>query len=88
MNEPRDARSGALYRLDPDHRHHLVADDVMVANGLAFSPDDRLMYWSDSRALTIWVFDFDAASGEVANRRVVRPPRAPSGRAGRRRGRR
>ena len=70
MNEPRDARSGALYRLDPDLRHHRVADDVMVANGLAFSPDDRVMYWSDSRALTIWAFDFDAASGEVANRRI------------------
>ena len=70
MNEPRDARSGALWRLDPDHGHHRVADDVMVANGLAFSPDDRLMYWSDSRALTIWVFDLDAASGTVANRRV------------------
>jgi L-arabinonolactonase len=70
MNEPRTARSGALYRLDADHRCHRAADDVMVANGLAFSPDDRLMYWSDSRALTIWVFDFDAASGEIANRRV------------------
>jgi sugar lactone lactonase YvrE len=70
MNEPRTARSGALYRLDADHRCERVADDVMVANGLAFSPDDRLMYWSDSRALTIWVFEFDATSGEVANRRV------------------
>jgi sugar lactone lactonase YvrE len=70
MNEPRTARSGALYRLDADHRCHRLADDVMVANGLAFSPDDQLMYWSDSRALTIWVFDFDATLGEVANRRV------------------
>ena len=70
MNEPRDARSGALYRLDPDHRCQRMADDVMVANGLAFSPDDRVMYWSDSRALTIWAFDFDAASGTLANRRI------------------
>ena len=70
MNEPRDARSGALYRLDSDHRCQRMADDVMVANGLAFSPDDRVMYWSDSRALTIWAFDFDAASGAIANRRI------------------
>jgi sugar lactone lactonase YvrE len=70
MNEPRAARSGALWRLDSDLSRHRVADDVMVANGLAFSPDDRLMYWSDSRALTIWVFDLDAPSGKVANRRV------------------
>jgi len=70
MNEPRSARSGALYRLGADRRCARMAGDVMVANGLAFSPDDRLMYWSDSRALTIWVFDFDAASGEIANRRV------------------
>ena len=70
MNEPRAARSGALYRLDPDRRCHRMAGDVMVANGLAFSPDDRLLYWSDSRALTIYAFDFDAASGEIENRRT------------------
>ena len=70
MNEPRTERTGALYRLDPERRCERMADDVMVANGLAFSPDDRLMYWSCSRALTVWVFDFDAASGEIANRRV------------------
>jgi len=70
MNEPRDARSGALYRLDSDHRCQRMADDVMVANGLAFSPDDRVMYWSDSRALTIYAFDFDAASGAIGNRRI------------------
>jgi sugar lactone lactonase YvrE len=70
MNEPRDARSGALYRLDAERRCRRMADDVMVANGLAFSPDDRVMYWSDSRALTIYAFDFDAASGAIGNRRI------------------
>jgi sugar lactone lactonase YvrE len=70
MNEPRAASSGALYRLDAEHRCQRMADDVMVANGLAFSPDDRVLYWSDSRARTIYAFDFDAGSGEIANRRT------------------
>ncbi|MCF6443538.1 SMP-30/gluconolactonase/LRE family protein [Nereida sp. MMG025] len=51
-------------------------DDLMgglhVSNGLAFSPDDRTAYLSDSwpDVQTIWAFDHDPMTGELSQRRV------------------
>ncbi|HET6518244.1 MAG TPA: SMP-30/gluconolactonase/LRE family protein [Geminicoccaceae bacterium] len=70
MHEPRTRKDGSLYRLDPVGTWHWMADDVLVANGLAWSPDDRLMYWSDSRSGVVYLFDFDDHTGGIANRRV------------------
>jgi sugar lactone lactonase YvrE len=49
-----------------------MAGGLHVANGLAFSPDGRTLYHSDSFAAvrTIWAWDFDADRGTIANRRV------------------
>lgn len=69
MHEPRSRRDGALYRLDPDRSWTRKAADVMVANGLAWSPDNRIMYWSDSRRQIVFAFDFDADTGEPSNQR-------------------
>jgi L-arabinonolactonase len=70
MHEPRTSRDGVLYRLESGGTCTAMADDVLVANGLAWSPDGTVMYWSDSRRSTVFAFDFDPASGEIANRRV------------------
>lgn len=69
MHEPRTRRDGALYALDPDRSWRRIAGDVLVANGLAWSPDSRTMYWSDSRRQIVYAFDFDADSGTVGNQR-------------------
>lgn len=63
---------GALYRLNADHRCTRMADGLYVSNGLAFSPDGRTLYHSDSWAAvrTIWAWDFDADEGTIRNRRV------------------
>lgn len=60
---------GALYRVDTDLTIRRIAGDVRVSNGLAFSPDDRLLYHTDSRSAVIWAWDFDLAAGEIENRR-------------------
>lgn len=70
MNEPRARRSGKLWRLDPDGTAKEMAHDVLVANGLAWSPDDRLMYWSDSRRGLVFQFDYDIETGTPSNRRI------------------
>lgn len=65
------APSGALYRLDGPALAK-VLDGLITPNGLAFSPDGRTMYLSDSHPLvqTIWAFDYDTATGTPTNRRV------------------
>ena len=61
---------GALYRLDPDGQCHRMDEGFAVSNGIAWSPDDRTMYFSDSPAGTIFAYDFDLEAGRIANRRV------------------
>jgi L-arabinonolactonase len=64
------AKIGALWRLDSDLSVHKVIDHIGCSNGLAWSPDDKTLYFTDSHTHLVWEYDFDAASGEVANRRV------------------
>ncbi|CAG1009977.1 xylonolactonase [Burkholderiales bacterium] len=70
MNERRDANSGALHRLDADFVLHRVLDDMMISNGLAWSPDGRTMYHSDTPTLTVRAFPFDPATGMPGEPRV------------------
>jgi sugar lactone lactonase YvrE len=62
--------TGTLYRLDPDLKAHVVRRDVHLSNGLDWSPDDRLMYYTDSLRRLIWVYDYDLDRGLPANERV------------------
>lgn len=62
--------SGALYRLGDDCMPHRVLDDVVCANGLGWSPDDRTFYMGESFRYAIFAYDFDADAGEVSRRRV------------------
>jgi sugar lactone lactonase YvrE len=70
MNEKRDANSASLIRLDPDFRVTRILDDMMVSNGLAWSPDGRTMYHADTPTHRIRAFDYDAASGTPSAPRV------------------
>jgi sugar lactone lactonase YvrE len=49
-----------------------VVDGLCTQNGLAWSPDGRTMYLSDSHASSrlIWAFDYDTEEGVPTNRRV------------------
>jgi sugar lactone lactonase YvrE len=61
---------GALFRVDRDLTVTRIADGFVVSNGIAFSPDDRVMYHTDSRRGLIYAYDFDLAAGAIENRRV------------------
>ena len=61
---------GSLFRLDPDLSLHKIETDLVCSNGIAFSPDDRVMYHTDTGAGKIYAYDYDIASGSVDNRRV------------------
>lgn len=61
---------GALFRLDPDRRLTRMVGELTASNGIAFSPDDRVMYHTDTGAACIYAYDFDIDTGAIANRRV------------------
>lgn len=60
--------AGSLYRLGPDHTVETMLDAVTCSNGLGWSPDDTRMYYIDSGAGGIDVFDYDRASGSIGGR--------------------
>jgi sugar lactone lactonase YvrE len=67
--EPRDPALAALYCYEGGELQR-KAEGITVSNGLAWSPDGGTMYWSDTKAHTIYAFDFEPGSGELSQRRV------------------
>ena len=67
--EPRDPALAALYCYSDDKLERR-AEKITVSNGLAWSPDGRTMYWSDTKAHEVYAFDFDPASGDLSRRRL------------------
>lgn len=61
--------AGHLFRVDRDGGVDVMIDGVATSNGLAFSPEQDRMYWTDTREQMIWIFDYDVASGRAFNRR-------------------
>ena len=65
----REVEHAGVYRIAPDGAVSLVAD-FEYPNGLAFSPDDRLLYVANTRwAQYIHVLELDA-DGRMARRRI------------------
>jgi sugar lactone lactonase YvrE len=62
---------GALYRLDADGTVHTMVSGVGISNGIDWSLDGSLMYYVDTHTQRIDQFDFDLASGAIANRRPL-----------------
>lgn len=65
-----DTNNNNLYRLDPDLSIHKMDTGIDISNGIGWSPDNRLMYFTDSTPCLIYVYDFDLETGSIENRRV------------------
>jgi len=63
---------GTVYALEAGGVLQPLVGELLVPNGMAFSPDGRTMYLSDShpKAQQIWAFDYDTATGAPSNRRL------------------
>jgi gluconolactonase len=74
--ENRELSIQGVYRVAPDGRLTLLVDDFVKPNGLAFTPDEKVLYIADTEK--DWVRAFDVREdGTVANGRVfyrVEPP--------------
>ena len=74
---------GGLYRYSgAGGLHGPVVDGLLTQNGLAWSPDGRVMYLSDShpQARMVWAFDYDIDDGMPHGRRVFLDLRSQGGR--------
>ena len=60
---------GWLHVIDLDGTSRRLAGDILLTNGLGFSPDGQRLYHSDSRAGIVGVYDV-AADGSVGPRRT------------------
>jgi gluconolactonase len=63
----------AVYRIAPDGKLQQVLTDLAAPNGLAFSPDEKILYVVESRAVPhrkIWAYDH-APDGKLSNRRLA-----------------
>jgi sugar lactone lactonase YvrE len=64
--------AGVLYALQGGGTLEPLVDGLIVPNGLAFSPDGRTMYLSDShpKVQRIWAYDYDMDTGVPSQRRL------------------
>ena len=69
-DRPEKEPVGSLYRLNADGRCTRMVGGIKVSNGLAWSPDGRTMYHSDSRGDSIFRYAYDPASGAIGEREV------------------
>jgi sugar lactone lactonase YvrE len=69
-NSPRQ-KIAALYRVTADGQITKQEGGIAVSNGLAWSPDGRVMYHSDSTAGIIQAWDFDPATGTRSQHRIL-----------------
>ncbi len=67
---PKDYDGANLWCLNPDYSVVKIADDLLTTNGIAFSPDNKTFYYSDTPKHIIYRCDFDIESGVVSNRQT------------------
>jgi sugar lactone lactonase YvrE len=74
MYEPKGEPKAALYSVELSASAPPVletkAGQATVANGLAWSPDTRTVYWADTSAHAVYAWDWDAQGNAMTNHRV------------------
>ena len=59
----------SLYRVDGDGTVRRVLSEVMISNGIGWSPDQTAMYYIDTLTFRVDLFDYDPDTGEIEGRR-------------------
>jgi len=71
MVESGDRGAGALYCFDQQLQVASKVSGLTISNGLCWSPDSTVMYHTDTPSRRIHAYDFDAATGAIANQRCL-----------------
>ena len=65
-----DNPSGSLYQLSLNNKLSLLLDQIRIPNSIAWSPEGDIMYFSDTRAQTIWSFRYNCETGKISHRKT------------------
>lgn len=71
LDEDHGEGQGNLWCLNTDHSVVLKEPGVWISNGLAWTRDEKTMYYIDSPKQCVVAYDYDKATGAIANRREV-----------------
>jgi sugar lactone lactonase YvrE len=63
--------AASLYMLDNEQQIHQKLDSVTISNGIIWSLDSKTMYYIDTPTRQVKAFDFESATGEISNGRIV-----------------
>ena len=69
FDDGREPKAGNLYVIDLDGSSRLVAKDILLTNGLGFSPDGKTLYHADSSRDHINAYEVNA-DGSLGEKRV------------------
>lgn len=69
MYSPKDAFKGGLYQFE-NGKQTLLDQAAWTSNGLAFSPDNKIMYYSDTPNHVVYKFDYNIETGNATNKRI------------------
>lgn len=61
---------GKLYAMGMDAKLREIDNDIFLSNGPCWSPDDKILYHSDSIRNTVFAYDYDVDTGIAKNRRA------------------
>ncbi|PUU91714.1 SMP-30/gluconolactonase/LRE family protein [Halanaerobium sp. ST460_2HS_T2] len=71
MDLEEDKPIGSLYCLNQNLTLEEKAKDIKISNGLAWSLDNRTMYYIDSPTKKVVAFDYNLETGEISNKREI-----------------
>ncbi|WP_298282919.1 SMP-30/gluconolactonase/LRE family protein [Acidocella sp.] len=77
---PQKRPIAALYRVDGAGRVEVKRAGLITSNGLAFAPDGRALYHSDSRGCWIERYDLDPHNGALTGQTRIATPQEADGR--------
>jgi sugar lactone lactonase YvrE len=61
---------GELFRIQADGSSQVMDKNITVGNGMGWSPDRKIMYFTDTFRYAVYAYDYDAEAGTIKNRRT------------------
>lgn len=63
--------AASLYRIEHDGTHTQMLDSITISNGIIWSLDEKTMYYIDTHRGNVRAFDYEKATGDITNERVI-----------------